>query len=315
VTPRALARRAGRRARLAAADRLAAEDAARRDAQRAKQQAWDAAAAEGRSRAPRRPGDEPRTNRNNTEPRANITGPDVRVMRNQKGYVAGYNGQLVVTAQQVIVGAVLCQHPVDRTLLHPVLDTCRQQPAQAGIRPKLRTVLADSGFVSEENLACADTDGLRLLAPLAKDPARRRHRTPQRARNLDRLPAHRPRHTAPASSPRPRRLQAAGPHRRAGVRATQDLPETDHDVPARPVRVRERMAARLRHAQPAQAAPAPSRRLTAQPHPQQPNLKITQDRRLPTRFHVPDPGSATPHGFVRQAETCGLAACGLGRGG
>jgi len=28
-------------------------------------------------------------------------------MRNQKGYVAGYNGQLVVTAQQVIVGAVL----------------------------------------------------------------------------------------------------------------------------------------------------------------------------------------------------------------
>jgi hypothetical protein len=35
------------------------------------------------------PLDEPRTNRNNTEPRANITDPDVRVMRNQKGYVAG----------------------------------------------------------------------------------------------------------------------------------------------------------------------------------------------------------------------------------
>jgi transposase len=190
VTPRALARRADRRARLAAArDRLAAEDAARRDAQRAKQQAWDAAAAEGRSRAPRRPLDEPRTNRNNTEPRANITDPDVRVMRNQKGYVAGYNGQLVVTAQQVIVGAVLSQHPVDRTLLHPVLDTCGQQLGEAGIRPKLRTVLADSGYVSEENFARADDGGLRLLAPLAKDPGRRRQRTPRRARHLDRLPA------------------------------------------------------------------------------------------------------------------------------
>jgi hypothetical protein len=189
-TPRALARRAERRARLAAArDRLAAEDAARRDVQRAKQQAWDAAAAEGRSRAPQRPPDEPRPNRNNTEPRANITDPDVRVMRNQKGYVAGYNGQLVVTAQQVIVGAVLSQHPVDRTLLHPVLDTCRQQLAQAGIRPKLRTVLADSGYVSEENFARADAGGLRLLAPLAKDPARRHHRAPQRPRDLDRLPA------------------------------------------------------------------------------------------------------------------------------
>ena len=190
VTPRALAQRAGRRERLAAAaDRLAAEDAARRDAQRAGQQAWDAAAAEGRPRAPRRPADEPRTNRNNTEPRANITDPDVRVMRNQKGYVAGYNGQLVVTGQQVIAGAVLSWHPVDRTLLHPVLEACRQQLAGAGIRPTLRTVLADSGYVSEENFARADGDGLRLLAPLAKDPARRRQRTPKRARNLDRLPA------------------------------------------------------------------------------------------------------------------------------
>jgi transposase len=190
VTPRALARRADRRARLAAArDRLAAEDAARRDAQRAKQQAWDAAAAEGRSRPPRRPLDEPRTNRNNTEPRANITDPDVRVMRNQKGYVAGYNGQLVVTADQVIVGAVLSQHPVDRTLLHPLLDQCRDQLAAAGIRPELRTVLAGSGYVSEENFARANAGGLRLLAPLAKDPARRRHRAPQRPRNLDRLPA------------------------------------------------------------------------------------------------------------------------------
>src|SRR5215470_12806812 len=179
VTPRVLARRADRRARLAAArDRLAGEDAARRDTQRAKQEAWDAAAAAGK-RGGRRPGNEPpRTNHNNTEPRANITDPDVRVMRNQKGYVAGYNGQLVVTADQVIVGAVLSQHPVDRTLLHPVLDVCRQQLAEAGIRPKLRTVLADAGYVSEKTFARADADGLRLLAPLAKDPARRYARTP-----------------------------------------------------------------------------------------------------------------------------------------
>jgi transposase len=189
-TPRTLARRAERRQRLAAArDRLAAEDQARRDAQRAKQQAWDAAAAAGKRRG-RRPADEPpRPNRNNTEPRANITDPDVRIMRNQKGYVAGYNGQLVVTAQQVIVGAVLSQHPVDRTLLHPVLDTCRQQLAEAGIEPKLRTVLADSGYVTEDNFARAEQQKLRLLAPLAKDPGRRYARTPRRPRNLDRLPA------------------------------------------------------------------------------------------------------------------------------
>ena len=110
-------------------------------------------------------------------------------MRNQKGYVAGYNGQLVVTADQVIVGAMLSQHPVDRTLLHPLLDQCRDQLAAAGIRPKLRTVLADAGYVSEENFARADTGKLRLLAPLAKDPGRRYVRTPKRARHLDQYPA------------------------------------------------------------------------------------------------------------------------------
>jgi transposase len=189
VTPRALARRAERRERLAAArDRLAAEDAARRAAQRAKQETWDAAAADGRRRAGRRPADEPRANRAGTEPRANITDPDVRVMRNQKGYVAGYNGQLVVTGSQVITGAMLSRHPVDRTLLHPLLDQCRDQLAAAGIRPKLRTVLADSGYVSEENFARADQDKLRLLAPLAKDPGRHRS-PPKRARHLDQYPA------------------------------------------------------------------------------------------------------------------------------
>ena len=190
VTPRALARRAQRRERLAAArDRLAAEDKARRDAQRAKQEAWDAAVAAGKRRGGRRPGDEPRKNRAGTEPRANITDPDVRVMHNQKGYVSGYNGQLVVTAQQVIVGAMLSQHPVDRTLLHPVLDTCRRQLAGAGIKPRMRTMLADSGYVSEDNFARAEAEGLRLLAPLGKDPATRRASYSARRRDLAKLPA------------------------------------------------------------------------------------------------------------------------------
>ena len=329
-TPRALARRAERRERLAAArDRLAAEDKARRDAQRAKQVAWDAAAADRRQRAARRPADEPRTNRNNTEPRANITDPDVRVMRNQKGYVAGYNGQAVVTADQVIVGAMLSQHPVDRTLLHPLLDTCRQQLTQAGIRPKLRTVLADSGYVSEENFTRADADGLRLLAPLAKDPGKRRTRTPAARPAPGPASGHRPRQAAPAPSPRTRRLQAPRPDGRAGVRAAQDLPETDHDVPARPGRVRKRMAARLRRAQSAQAAPAPRGRANRQRA--DPRAAKTQDRPRPqprTRICIPrslspasaqlcaalKPAGQTPGGQIAALLTAGRSyATGPGR--
>ena len=54
---------------------------------------------------------------------------------------------------------------------------------------KLRTVLANAGYVSEENFARGDADGLRLLVPLAKDPGLHRARTPKRALHLDKLPA------------------------------------------------------------------------------------------------------------------------------
>ena len=109
-------------------------------------------------------------------------------MKNQKGYLAGYNGQAVVTEHQVIVGAMLSQHPVDRTLLHPVLDSCRQQLTEAGIAAKLRTVLADAGYVSEENFTRAEQQKLRLLAPFAKDP--NRHPNPRpRQRKVPALPA------------------------------------------------------------------------------------------------------------------------------
>jgi len=50
-------------------------------------------------------------------------------------------------------------------------------------------VLADAGYVSEETFARAGTGTLRLLAPLAKDPAWPGGRQPDRARQLDQYPA------------------------------------------------------------------------------------------------------------------------------
>lgn len=49
-------------------------------------------------------------------------------------------------------------------------------------------MLADSGYISEENFARADVGKLRFLAPLAKGPARR-SRVPRRSRDLDQFPA------------------------------------------------------------------------------------------------------------------------------
>jgi transposase len=272
ATPRALARRAGRRERLARArDRLAAEDKGRRDEQRAKQQAWDTAAAAGKRRG----------HRAGTEPRANITDPDVRVMRNQKGYVAGYNGQAVVTADPVIVAAMLSQHPVDRTLLHPLLDTCRQQLTQAGIRLELRTVLADSGVRQRGELR-PRRPGQAAAARAADQRPRPAGLAPcQEGQAPGSVSGHQPCRPAHAASPRTRGLQAAGPHRGTSIRAAQDLPETDHDVPAGPGSLRKRMAAGLRRAQSAQAAPAPPAGLTIQGLPPDSQACLTPRERSP----------------------------------
>jgi hypothetical protein len=85
-------------------------------------------------------------------------------------------------------------------------------------------------------------------------------------------------------------LQAPRPHRGTGVRAAQDLPETDHDGPPRPGRVRKRMAARLRGAQPAQTTPAPYRALTIKGPPP---AARTQDRPTTVAQH-PDLHSTVP---------------------
>jgi hypothetical protein len=110
-------------------------------------------------------------------------------MRSHKGYAAGHDGQAVVTADQVIAGAMLSRHPAGRTVLHPLPGPCRDQWAAAGIRPELRTVLAGAGYASGETFARAEQDKLRLLAPLAKDPGRRGTRRAARARHLDQYPA------------------------------------------------------------------------------------------------------------------------------
>ena len=189
--PMQLAERTSRLARLREArDRLALEDAARRAAQQAKLEAWQARKdAAGPRRAGRRPSAEPSGNKRGTQPRANTTDPQARVVRTKNTLIVGYNAPAVVTIGQVIVGATVFQKEVDGTLLHPTLQACRRQLSAAGVRPKLTTVVADSGYVSEAAFAQAHAEKLRLLAPVTKDTrAMRDGGDPAAGRNLRNVP-------------------------------------------------------------------------------------------------------------------------------
>jgi transposase len=97
--------------------------------------------------------------RKHVELEANITDPDSRVMpTRRKGWIQGYNAQLAITADQVIVALSLGQNPNDIEQFIPMMRAV--QDAAAGLHALTRSpdhligdLLADAGYPSDANLA------------------------------------------------------------------------------------------------------------------------------------------------------------------
>ena len=158
----------------------------------------DQAASQGRD-GRRRPGPKPgvlgpRPSQDvKRRPRVSVTDPDSARMKDQTGFVQGFNAQAAVTGDQIIVGVLVSANPTDHHLLHPVVRATRAALTGAGIDDRgpagLSTVLADAGYTGEAVFAEAETDGLHLLAPLASDGERARGADPGAGRILSRHPA------------------------------------------------------------------------------------------------------------------------------
>ena len=245
ATPRALARRAEQRATACSGAGPAGGRGSgppRRAAGKGGKPGTPPPRPGGHRRAGRRPGDEPRANRAGTELRANTTDPDVRVMRDPKGYVTLDDGQLVVTCQQVIVGVMLAQHPVDFTLLHPLLDTCPPAADPGRDRTAAAGPFAPTPATSARTPSPRPTPaGCGCWHRSPRTQAGTAPRTPQRTLHLDKLPA-----TAAArrrmQHPRGRddykmRARTVEPVIGQLIKTCQKL---SHDVPARPHRLRKR---------------------------------------------------------------------------
>lgn len=96
----------------------------------------------------------------------NLTDPDSRVMPTQKGWVQGYNAQLAVTEDQIVVAAELTQDTGDVGQLVPMMAAADASAAlldtARGRREPIGLVLADAGYLSEDNLTAPGPD--RLIA-------------------------------------------------------------------------------------------------------------------------------------------------------
>lgn len=103
------------------------------------------------------------------EAKVNITDPESRIMKTRSGYVQGYNGQAVVTEDQVIVAAEVTQEANDVQQLHPMIGKAEEELQAAGIAEKIGAVTADAGYWSEQNMTEAGAEGPELFIATTKD--------------------------------------------------------------------------------------------------------------------------------------------------
>ncbi len=118
-----------------------------------------------RGRKPQEPESEPLA-----EAKANVTDPDSRIMKTRSGYVQRYNGQALVTQEQIIVAAELTTQENDVKQLHPMVEAAQENlRAFAMEKEGIGAVLADAGYCSEANLEKIDPEGPEYFIATRKD--------------------------------------------------------------------------------------------------------------------------------------------------
>jgi transposase len=99
--------------------------------------------------------------------RANLTDPGSRLMPTRRGWVQGYNVQVAVTDDQLIVATRVGQQTGDRREFVPMMTAAQQaaadcQRATGRDDMAIGMVLADAGYLSDANLTAVGPD--RLIA-------------------------------------------------------------------------------------------------------------------------------------------------------
>jgi transposase len=104
------------------------------------------------------------------ERKANATDPDSRIMKTRQGYVQGYNGQAVVSKEQIILAAEVTQEENDLYQLEPMIHETKESLAGAGIEKGIGTCTADTGYWRDDlPVESIEAEGPKLLIAIQKD--------------------------------------------------------------------------------------------------------------------------------------------------
>lgn len=113
--------------------------------------------------------------------KANVTDPDSRIMKTRGGYLQGYNAQVVVTEEQIIIAADVTCEENDVGQLHPMLMQAQANLDAVGCRKRIKAAAADAGYWSEANAAQEQPEGPELFIATSKDWKQRKAQREQKA--------------------------------------------------------------------------------------------------------------------------------------
>jgi transposase len=106
------------------------------------------------------------TTRSGDAQKINTTDPDSRVMKTPTGYLQGYNVQLAVSDDHVIIAADLTTDAADVAQLKPMIEQAKDNLEQVE-GDDIATIVADAGYLSRHNVELATGSEL-LIAPTSK---------------------------------------------------------------------------------------------------------------------------------------------------
>jgi transposase len=96
--------------------------------------------------------------------RVNVTDPDSRPVKTPRGFIQGYNAQIVTGDGQIILAADVTIGTPDQGKLAPMVMTAQQQLDAAGAG-RAQTVLADAGYWHKRDIQRLADVGLTVLVP------------------------------------------------------------------------------------------------------------------------------------------------------
>jgi len=95
----------------------------------------------------------------------NVTDPDSRLLKAPRGFVQGYNAQVVTNEKQIVIAAEINTDSPDFGHLEPMIEAAERELAAAGVTETPGIAIADAGYWHQVQMQNIINRGTQVLVP------------------------------------------------------------------------------------------------------------------------------------------------------